>query len=164
VCTATQGHFTSCPTRRRIASLRAPIPRGSASSRQATPIHTPLPIPTTPQSQIRKSIPLAAILHKLHSIPATDKRALLPGIRRSMAEAVTAISCQVVYADPAGEVHLQLPIYLNAGGACHVSLGEDADSMDREEAGRVLRTFAWAHLHPPARRAGPLCSGPWSGP
>lgn len=55
-----------------------------------------------------------------------------------MADCVTAITCQVVYASPEGEVHLQLPIFIDAEGACHVTLGADEDSLDREEAGRVL--------------------------
>jgi hypothetical protein len=48
-----------------------------------------------------------------------------------------SISCQIVYADIEGSVHLRLPIFVDSTGACHVSLIPGCDLCD-DEAGKVL--------------------------
>jgi hypothetical protein len=51
---------------------------------------------------------------------------------------ISCVSCQIVYGDPFGECHLQLPVFVDGAGACHVSLSAASDIQDPDEAGRVL--------------------------
>lgn len=87
-----------------------------------------------------------------------------------MAESVSCISCRIVYADPEGECHMQLPIFVDPQGALHGSLvaveapsepetlthiclgdlaAADVDESRREHLQRVLQRALNEDASPP---------------